>query len=142
MLVGPLFLGRHETRRRTANELIFISGVKLRSSNNEPEIPTSTKQRISAEIQIQTNPRPTQNKQNAARMKEYRKKLQQNPDVYQAAQQCHATYMRLQRASWTEEQKQKNKIQSKERMKKYRTKKKLLNQRTKRNSEHDKIMRK
>jgi len=62
MLVGPLFLGRQETRRRTANKLIFISGVKLRSSNNEAEIPTSTKQRISEEIQIQTNPRPTQKK--------------------------------------------------------------------------------
>ena len=142
MLVGPFFLGRQETRRRTANVLIFISGVNLRSSNNEAEIPTSMKERTSEEIQIQTNPRPTQKKQNAARMKEYRKKLKQNPDVYQAAQQCHATYMRLQRASWTEEQKQKNGIQSKERLKKYRAKKKLLNQRTKRNSEHDKIMRK
>lgn len=32
----------------------------------------------------------------------------------QAAQQCHATYMKLQRARRTEEQKQKNRIQNKE----------------------------
>jgi hypothetical protein len=46
-------------------------------------------------------------------MKEYRKQ-KQNPDVCQAAQQCHATYMKLQRARRTEEQKQKNRIQNKE----------------------------
>jgi len=76
-------------------------------------------------------------------MKEDRKKLKQNPDVYQAAQQCHATYMRLQRASWTEEQKQKNRIQSKERMKKYRTKKTAIESKDKKEfrtrQDHEKI---